>query len=57
MSVLARKIEQQGIIKGKAEGIIEGKRETARVMLKEGVDLNFISKVTGLSLNEITQIK
>ena len=57
MSVLARKIEQQGIIKGKAEGIIEGKRETAGVMLKEGIDINLISKVTGLSLGEIIQIK
>ena len=77
MGALARKIEQQGIIKGiaegiqkgkaegiaegiqqgKAEGIIESKKETAKVMLQEGVDLNFISKITGLSLGEINQLK
>lgn len=50
-----------GIEKGRAEGIavgleqgkLEGLRETARNLLKAGVDINFIHEITGLSIDEI----
>ena len=38
---------------GKAEGKIEGKIEVARGMKKEGFDMTMISKLTGLSSEEI----
>jgi len=49
-----------GHLEGKAEGIIEGKAEekitTAKNMIKEGCDLEFISKITGLTINEIKSL-
>lgn len=61
MGVMARKIEQQGIEKGIEQGIERGvdqnKKETARIMLAEGVDLNFIVKVTKLTIEEINKLK
>ena len=42
---------------GKAEGIIENKFEVARNFLKEGVEEEFISRNTGLSLDQIKNIK
>ena len=48
MGVLARKIEQQGIEKGK----VEGKIEVAKAMLNADSDLQFIIKVTGLTEEE-----
>ena len=47
--------------KGKAEGMIEGKTEgiltVARNTLEEKADINFISKTTGLSKEEILALK
>ena len=52
---------EQGIIQGKAEGIKEGinknKIETAKNMLKEGLDVDLISKVIGLSKEEVEKLK
>ena len=56
---------EQGIIQGKAEGIKEGKEEgikqtkieTAKNMLKEGLDVDLISKVIGLSKEEVEKLK
>lgn len=56
---------EQGIIQGKAEGIKEGKEEgikerniaIAKNMLKEGLDANLISKVTGLSKEKVEKLK
>ena len=42
---------------GKADGIIENKFEVARHLLKEGVEEEFISRSTGLSLDQIKNIK
>ncbi|WP_295602353.1 hypothetical protein [uncultured Methanobrevibacter sp.] len=42
---------------GKADGIIENKFEVARNLLKEGVEEEFISRNTGLSLDQIKNIK
>ncbi len=46
---LAEKLEQQGIKKGMQKGI----EDVVLSMLKEGVDIAFISRVTGLSLKAI----
>jgi len=45
------------IDKGKREGKREGKLEDAKVMLLEGLEISFISKVTGLSETEIAKLK
>lgn len=55
---------EEGIEKGKIEGKIEGKEEGKREgqkeiitrMLKEKIDIETISKLTGLTKNEITKI-
>ena len=48
---------EEGIAKGKAEGleegILKGKLEMAVRMKKEGLDSSLISKITGLSIEEI----
>ena len=38
---------------GKSEGKLEGIQEIARKMKQEGIEFSMISKVTGLSLDEI----
>ena len=52
---------EQGIEKGKNEGLKIGKKirsiEIAKEMLKENLDLAVISKVTGLSRDELKNIK
>ena len=49
--------EQIGIAKGREEGREEGregeKKNIARVMLQEGMDIDRISKITGLSVEDI----
>ncbi len=47
----------EGKIEGKAEGKIEEKRTIAKVMLLEGDAKERISKITGLSLEEIEKLK
>ena len=42
--------------KGKAEGKIEGKVETARNALAEGLPIDTIRKITGLSPEEIAEL-
>ena len=50
-----------GMKAGKTEGIKEGikenKKETAKAMLKENIDIALISRVTGLSQEEIENLK
>lgn len=41
----------------KSEGKIEGKIEIARNLLKSGSEVSFVSKVTGLTLEEINNLK
>jgi len=43
--------------KGIKEGIEKNKMEVARNLLKENIDINIISKTTGLSLEEIKNLK
>ena len=51
---------QKGYTKGKAEGLqeglLKGKLETAVQMKKEGLDPSLISKITGLSIDEINKL-
>ena len=46
-------IRYSGYVDGKAEG----KNEIAKNMLKENINIELISKVTGLSLEEIEKLK
>lgn len=57
----AMKLRQEGRQEGHQEGIQEGRKETkledARKMLENGADVEFVIKVTGLSIQEIEQIQ
>ncbi|MEM6051656.1 Rpn family recombination-promoting nuclease/putative transposase [Erwinia sp. P7711] len=73
LMTIAQQLEQKGIEKGRAEGIelgeqrgiekgrTEGEREAtlkiARTMLKNGLDRNTIMKMTGLSADDLAQIR
>ncbi|MBC6415066.1 MAG: hypothetical protein GDA46_01555 [Bdellovibrionales bacterium] len=52
---------QEGMQKGRQEGlqkgIQKGRQETALNLLKEKVDIAFISKITGFSKEEIKKLK
>ena len=48
---------EEGIEEGKIEGLKEGKIEIAKNMLKDNVDINIISKYSGLSIDEIKDLK
>ena len=48
--------EQKGIEKGKAEGIQENKKEIAKKLFESGQTKEFISAITGLSLEELDNI-
>ncbi|HBZ8552010.1 TPA: hypothetical protein ACWV46_004881 [Salmonella enterica subsp. enterica serovar Muenchen] len=50
---IAERLEQKGIEKG----ILEGKLQTARNMLAEGMDLHTVMRMTHLSEDELQQIK
>ena len=52
-----RKGLQQGRQQGRQEGRQDRNKKIALNMLKERADTSFISKVTGLSLKEIKQLK
>lgn len=51
---------EQGLAEGKAEGRAEGERQqamkTAKIMLEEGSDIEFIVKCTGLTKEEIEKL-
>ncbi|WP_419215248.1 hypothetical protein [Wolbachia endosymbiont of Rhagoletis cingulata] len=48
---------QEGIQIGHQKGKIEGKIEVAKNSLKAGVSIDVIAKITGLSVDEIVQLK
>ena len=48
---------QQGMQKGIAEGLQKGMQQVALNMLKEGLDITLICKMTGLSKKEIKNLK
>ena len=47
---------QEGLVKGKAEGIQENKKEIAKTLYSLGQTKEFISSITGLSLEELNNI-
>ncbi len=47
---------KQGVKQGKFEGFTQGQKEIARNLLKENMDISFISEVTGLSEQEIQNL-
>jgi len=49
--------KEEGKIEGKIEGQIEGKIEVAKNLLKIGIDINIIAKSTGLTIEEIRELK
>ena len=49
--------KEEGISLGKKEGILLGKKETVIQSLNLGLDIETISKITGLSINEINKIE
>ena len=49
--------EQRGIEKGRHEGKLEGKLEVARTMLANGLDRDAVMKMTGLTADDLAQIR
>ena len=47
---------QQGLEKGLEQGLEKGKKETAKNLLDKGLDVEFVSEVTGLSVDEIKML-
>lgn len=60
-NTIEKDAEKKGIKQGREEGIKQGREEEknsiAKNLLKETKDLKFISRVTGLSLEEIERLK
>lgn len=58
---IAQQLEQKGIQKGiqlgRQEGRNEGKMEVARTMLQNGLDRNTVMKMTGLTEDDLAQIR
>ena len=56
-----QKGQQEGWQKGQQEGWQKGRAESMEVvalnMLKKGADITFVSEVTGLSIDEINELK
>ena len=48
---------KEGIKKGKEEGKKERDIEIAKASLKQGIDINTISIITGLAIQEIEKLK
>jgi len=53
---IVQELKKEGITEGKIAGKLEGKLEDAKNMLIEGLDISLISKITGLSVNEIQEL-
>jgi predicted transposase/invertase (TIGR01784 family) len=49
--------EQRGMEKGRQEGIVEGKRAVARTLLMNGVAADLVMTATGLTAQELEQLK
>ncbi len=52
-----RKGLKEGLEKGVKEGLEQSKNEIAKNMLKENMDISLISKLTGLSKEQINNLK
>ncbi|ECI3619098.1 ISNCY family transposase, partial [Salmonella enterica subsp. enterica] len=49
--------EQRGIEKGRSEGEREATLKIARTMLRNGIDRNTVMKMTGLTEDDLAQIR
>lgn len=49
--------EQRGIEKGRSEGERQATLKIARTMLQNGVDRNTVMKMTGLTADDLAQIR
>ena len=51
----------EGLVEGRAEGLAEGEKkakiESARNLLKAGVDMNIIATAVGLSIEEVEKLR
>ena len=47
---------QKGIQKGREEGIQQGMEKTAVAALKEGMAIDLVAKITGLSIEKINEL-
>ncbi len=54
---IAQQFEQKGIDKGRQEGREEVRLDIARNMLKDGMDRDFVMKMTGLAEEDLKQIR
>ena len=60
---IVRKMEEYGpgydgiYLDGRADGFSDGKLDSARKLLAEGVDEEIISECTGISIDELEKIK
>ena len=57
MCNLSMGIYEEGMEKGIEKGIAEGVEKTAINMLRENMDIHVISRLTGLSEEEIDELK
>jgi len=65
LMTIAQQLEQKGIQKdiqlgrqeGRNEGKLEGKLEVARTMLQNGIDRMTVMKMTGLTEDDLAQIR
>lgn len=62
---IAQKLEQKGRLegiqlgeaKGRQEGVLEGKLQVARTMLANGIDRDSVIRMTGLTVDDLAQIR
>ncbi len=54
---IAERLEAKGRAEGKAEGATEAAQKIARNMLNEGVEPQFVAKLTGLSLQQVAALQ
>ena len=53
---IEKKVLNTKILNAKEEGMKQGKIDAAKKLLEEKIDVNIISKVTGLTTEEITNL-
>ncbi|MBD5411919.1 MAG: hypothetical protein HDR51_04135 [Treponema sp.] len=54
--MMLKERHDDGRNEGRTEGIAEGKIETARNMLKNGLSADLITKCTGISAQQISEL-
>jgi len=55
-AIRAKEAWEDGLERGREEGIFEGKRMSARNLLEKGSEFDYVSEITGLSLEEIEKL-